>query len=128
MDRKNLKNVTMKVIDKKLLIEVDIEDIVDNPEEVVKYQPSSTGNSYTVAVIGNNFAGERLEGLPLSVKLSVYAGKKDIENIKNLIATRRAAEEAAARQRELEELRSLKQLLEGVDLQELKKALASKNK
>lgn len=128
MDRKNLKNVSMKVEDKKLLIEVDISDIVDNPEAVLQYEPSSTGNSYTVAVVGNNFAGERLQGLPLSVKLTLYAGKKDVMDIQNLIATRKAAAEAAARQKELEELRQLKDMLAGVDVNELKKLLASKSK
>ena len=126
MDKKNLKEVTMKVENGKLSIEIDIKDIIDNPENVTKYERSSTGNSYTIAVIGNNFSGERLQGLPLSVKLALYAGKKDIQDIQNLIATRRAAEEAAARQRELEELRSLKKLLDGIDINELKKALANK--
>jgi len=123
MDRKELKTVDMKVVNKKLLIEVDITDIIDNPENVTNYKPSSTGNSYTVACVGNNFSGERLQGLPLSVKLTLYAGKKDVEGIKNLIATRKAAEEAAARQRELEELRELKKILEGIDTNELKKML-----
>ena len=126
MDRKNLKEVTMKVENGKLSIEIDIKDIVDNPETVIQYEPSSTGNSYTIASIGNSYAGERLQGLPLSVRLSVYAGKKDVEDIKNLIATRKAAEEAAARQRELEELRQLKSLLEGVDINEIKQLLKSK--
>lgn len=122
------KDVFMKVDNGRLVIELDIADIIQDPEEVLNYEPSSTGNSYTVARVGNSFAGERLEGLPLSVKLAVYAGKRDIEGIKNLIATRKAAAEAAARQKELQELRELKKLLENVDISELKKTIASKKK
>jgi len=121
--KKNLKDVEMKVIDNKLIIEVDISDINDNPENILNYVPSSTGNSYTIATIGNSYAGERIQGQPISVKFTLYAGKKDIQDIHNLIATRKAAEEAAARQRELEELRQLKEMLAGVDPNELKKLL-----
>ena len=121
---KSLKEMRYSIENNELVIRIDVSDILENPEAVLNYEPSNTGNSYTIGQIGNSYAGERVQGQPISVKCTVYAGKKDVENIKNLIATRKAAEEAAARQRELEELRQLKNMLDGVDINELKKVLA----
>lgn len=122
--KKNLKEMSYAIEGNELVIRVDVSDILENPEAVLQYEPSSTGNSYTISRLGNSYAGERIQGQPISIKCTVYAGKKDVENIQNLIATRKAAEEAAARQRELEELRQLKEMLAGVDMNELKKVLA----
>lgn len=124
MATKNLKEMKYNIEGNELVIRMDISDILDNPEAVLNYEPSSTGNSYTIGQIGNNFAGERVQGQPISIKCTVYAGKKDIQDIQNLIATKRAAAEAAARQKELQELRELKEMLAGVDINELKKVLA----
>lgn len=124
MDKKRIKEMKYNIEGNELVIRMDISDILENPEAVLNYEPSSTGNSFTIGQIGNNFAGERIQGQPISIKCTVYAGKKDVQDIQNLIATRRAAEEAAARKRELEELRELKKLLEGLDLNEVKKAIA----
>lgn len=122
--KRNLKEMKYAIEGNELVIKVDVSDILENPEVVLNYVPSSTGNSYTIGQIGNSYAGERIQGQPISIKCTIYAGKKDIQDIQNLIATRKAAEEAAARQRELEELRQLKEMLAGVDINELKKAIA----
>jgi hypothetical protein len=123
--KRSLKEMSYVIEGNELVIRVDVSDILENPESVLQYKPSATGNSYTIAQLGNNYAGERIEGQPISVKCTIYAGKKDIQDIQNLIATKKAAEEAAARQRELEELRQLKEMLAGVDINDLKKALAT---
>lgn len=125
MTNKNLKNMSYAIEGTRLVITMDISDIIANPEAVLSYEPSSTGNSYTIGTIGNNFGGERVQGHPISIKCSVYSGKKDLEDIKNLIATRKMKEEAEARQRELEELRELRELLKNP---EVKKALESVRK
>lgn len=117
---KNLKRVETKMVDNKLVITVDMTDIVNDPMAVLGYEKSSTGNSYTIAQIGSNFAGERpVEGQPFSIKMSIYAGKKDVEGLEDLRKKREMAKEA-------EELKQLKSLLEDPDIKALLAAKAAK--
>lgn len=112
MSNKNLKNVDTKLVDGKLIITIDMQDITEDPMAVLGYEKSSTGASYTIAQIGSNFGGERLfEGQPFSIKMSVYAGKKDVEGLENLAKQRKMAQEAA-------ELKRLKEELQSDDYQE----------
>jgi hypothetical protein len=69
--------------DGKLILKVDIQDILDNPDAILEYTPAGTeGNSYIVAQLGGRWKSEKVEGTPLSMTFSLFAGKDAVAKAK----------------------------------------------